>query len=52
MIFFEGGFGRHFAHEDYKNVLTSQASYPANKYVRFEELPYTDKGSTIEFEYG
>ena len=23
-----------------------------NKYVRFEVLPYTDKGSTIEFEYG
>ena len=40
------------SHDDYNHVLTSQASYPTNKYVRFEELPYTDKGSTIEFENG
>ena len=41
-----------FAHDDYNYVLTSQASYPTNRNVRFEELPYTDKGSTIELEYG
>ena len=39
--------GMPFTHDDYFYVLTSQTSVPTNKYVRFEVLPYTDKGSTI-----
>jgi len=41
-----------WTHDCYYYVLTRKANHPTNVSVRFEVLPYTDRGSTNKFLNG